>query len=61
STLVRQIRLAEKILVMKTTMVSKTGKKISRVLYGMLQTLILAALTMAMSKTCLMEQTHVIH
>ena len=45
---------------MKTTMVSKIGKKTSHAPYGMSQTLTLAALTMAMSKTCPMEQTHVI-
>ena len=58
--LVKQIRLAEKIQGMKTTMVSKIGKKTSHAPYGTSQTLILAVLTMGMSKTYPTEQIHVI-
>ena len=60
STLVKQTQHAEKIQVMKTTMVSRTGKKISPVPNGTLQIQILGVSTTEMSEMLAMEPTLVI-
>ena len=61
STLVKQTRPDEKILVMKTTTAFKIGKKTSLALCGTSQIQISAESTMVMSETSPTEPTLVIH
>ena len=56
---VKPIQLAEKIQVMRTTMVFKTGKKTSPVQNGTSLTQTLEVSTMVMNATSAMAQTHV--